>query len=166
MFPKNVRGKDLKRSDFEKILKVHFKPEAKYAWDCGYAVGRFLEGLKKGIILGVRCHKCGRILTPPRIFCELCYVTLNEWVQLKDTGTVETFSISYISWDVKRLERPEIPAVIAIDGTSPHTGILHVLGEVEPQNVKIGMKVKAVWKRPEEREGAITDIKYFKPLEG
>jgi len=24
--------------------------------------------------------------------------------------------------------------------------------------------VKAVWKPPEEREGAITDIKYFKPI--
>jgi uncharacterized OB-fold protein len=26
------------------------------------------------------------------------------------------------------------------------------------------MKVKAVWKPAEEREGAITDIKYFKPI--
>jgi len=30
--------------------------------------------------------------------------------------------------------------------------------------VKFGMKVKAVWKPKEERVGAITDIKYFKPL--
>jgi uncharacterized OB-fold protein len=28
------------------------------------------------------------------------------------------------------------------------------------------MKVKAVWKKPEEREGSITDILYFKPLKG
>jgi uncharacterized OB-fold protein len=27
------------------------------------------------------------------------------------------------------------------------------------------MRVQAVWKPPEEREGAITDILYFKPLE-
>ena len=42
-------------------------------------------------------------------------------------------------------------------------GIMHVLGEVDPQEVKIGMRVKAVWKPPKERSGAITDIKYFKP---
>jgi uncharacterized OB-fold protein len=42
-------------------------------------------------------------------------------------------------------------------------GILHLLSEVDPKEVKIGMKVKAVWKPAEEREGAITDIKYFKP---
>ncbi|MCI0530723.1 MAG: DNA-binding protein, partial [candidate division Zixibacteria bacterium] len=59
---------------------------------------------------------------------------------------------------------PQMPAVIEIDGTSKTKGILHMLGEVNPKDVKIGMKVKAVWKFPREREGAITDIKYFKPL--
>ena len=57
-------------------------------------------------------------------------------------------------------------AVIAIDGASPHMGILHKLGEVDPEKVYIGMRVKAVWKPEEEREGAITDIKYWKPIEG
>jgi uncharacterized OB-fold protein len=32
------------------------------------------------------------------------------------------------------------------------------------EEIKIGMRVKAVWKTPEERVGAITDIKYFKPI--
>jgi len=43
-------------------------------------------------------------------------------------------------------------------------GIMHLLGEVAPDDVKIGMRVKAVWKPPEEREGSILDIKYFKPV--
>jgi hypothetical protein len=43
-------------------------------------------------------------------------------------------------------------------------GILHMLGEVGPDDVKIGMKVRAVWKKPEDRTGAITDILYFKPI--
>jgi len=44
-------------------------------------------------------------------------------------------------------------------------GLMHLLGEVEPDKVHIGMKVKAVWKAPEEREGSVTDILYFKPIE-
>ncbi len=166
MEPKVIRGRDLKRDEFEKALKVEYHPEARYAWDAGYAVGKFLEGLKQGKILGVRCRRCRRILVPPRAFCELCFVPIDEWLELKDTGTVNTFSISYVSMDVKRLEEPEIPAVIEIDGASPGVGILHKLGEVDdPKNVKIGMKVKAVWKPEKERTGAITDILYFKPLE-
>jgi len=43
-------------------------------------------------------------------------------------------------------------------------GIMHLLGEVDPQEVHIGMRVQAVWKAPEDRAGAITDILYFKPI--
>jgi uncharacterized OB-fold protein len=161
-----VRGKDLKKEDFERTIKIEYHPKLLYAWDAGYAVGKFLQGLKEGKILGIRCRKCDRILVPPRAFCELCFLPLDEWVELKDTGRVNTFSISYISWDVRKLEKPEIPAVIEIDGASPGIGILHLLGEVKPEEVKVGMKVKAVWKKESERIGAITDILYFKPLKG
>jgi uncharacterized OB-fold protein len=54
--------------------------------------------------------------------------------------------------------------VIEIDGASPGMGILHLLDEVDPDDIFIGMKVRAVWRPEEERSGAITDIKYFKPL--
>ena len=42
------------------------------------------------------------------------------------------------------LDEPELPAVIAIDGSNG--GFLHTLGEVGPDGVRIGMKVEAVWK--------------------
>jgi hypothetical protein len=89
---------------------------------------------------------------------------MDEWVYLEDTGTVNTFSISYTDWAAARIEEPQLPAIIEIDGASKGIGILHLLGEVEPKDVHIGMRVKAVWKPPEERQGAITDIEYFKPL--
>ncbi len=56
--------------------------------------------------------------------------------------------------------------VISIDGASEKMGFMHYLGEVEEKDLAIGMKVKAVWKPAKEREGAITDIRYFKPVEG
>ena len=31
------------------------------------------------------------------------------------------------------------------------------------RQIRVGMKVKAVWKPKEERTGAITDIRHFKP---
>ncbi len=158
-----LRDEDIKEG---KVLFTRWRANARYAWDSGIAIGRYLTGLKEGKILGVRCEKCQRVLVPPRIFCEECFRTIDEWVELKDTGKVNTFSICYVSWDVKRLEEPEIPAVIEIDGASPGYGIMHLLGEVKPEEVRIGMKVKAVWKRREEREGSITDIRYFKPIRG
>ena len=98
------------------------------------------------------------------MYCEQCYRPTDEWVRVKDTGTVNTFSISHVGTDARRLKTPILVAVVDIEGASPGMGILHKLGEVEPSKISIGMKVQAVWKRPEERQGAITDILYFKPV--
>jgi len=147
-----------------KVCTTHWIGDTKYAWDQGIAIGKYLEGLKHGKILGVECHKCGRKMVPPRMFCEWCFKTIDGWVELFDTGVVNTFSLCYVTWDVKRVKEPQIPAVIEIDGASKGMGIMHLLGEVNPKKVYIGMKVKAVWKSEKEREGAITDILYWKPI--
>jgi hypothetical protein len=159
-------GSPLKEEDIEaqKVLSVTYQPKANYKWATGIAIGKFLEALKAGRILGSKCNRCQRIVVPPRIFCEFCFRRINDWVQLADSGTVNTYSVSHIATDTKRLKTPIIPAVIEIDGTSK-AGFLHILGGVDPDKVKIGMRVKAVWKEPNERSGSITDIKYFSPTE-
>ncbi|MGZ8626656.1 MAG: hypothetical protein ACXWXK_08305, partial [Actinomycetota bacterium] len=42
-------------------------------------------------------------------------------------------------------------------------GLLHKLGEVAAEDVRIGMAVEAVWLAPGERTGSILDIAYFRP---
>jgi len=159
-------GVALREVDIElrKVLSEVYHPKAKYSWATGIAIGRFLRELKAGRIVGTRCSHCRRVVVPPRIFCEWCFRTIDEWVHLADTGIVNTFSISHISTDTTRLKTPIIPAVIEIDGTS-HAGFLHVIGETNPETVKIGMRVKAVWGEESKRVGSITDIKYFKRAE-
>lgn len=147
----------------KKVLVTEWHPNLKYAWDTGIGYGRYFAELKNGRIVGTKCDKCHRVLLPARVFCELCFRTVDEWVHLKDTGTVNTFSIAYTGTQAERLKEPQIPALIEIDG-SGGVGIMHLIGEVDPKKVKIGMKVKAVWKPKAQREGAITDIKYWKPL--
>lgn len=150
--------------------KIYFTEDSldcAYAWDTGVAINRYLEELKNGKIIATECRKCNRIMLPPRLFCELCFIPVAEWVYVKDTGIVNTFSICNVHWDASRIkkgEKPYLPAVIEINGASEGMGIMHMLGEVEPDDIKIGMKVKAVWKPARERSGSITDIKYFKPL--
>ena len=80
----------------------------------------------------------------------------------RGTGLVETFSICHVSWDMQPVDPPELPAVIRLDGASSG-GFLHKLGEVEPDEVAIGMAVEAVWRPLEERTGSILDIAYFRP---
>jgi uncharacterized OB-fold protein len=160
-------GVYLKESDFEegKVLFTEWNPNAQYAWDTGTAIGRYLRELKEGRLIGVRCDQCRRTVIPPRNFCEWCFRPMDNWQHLPDTGTVNTFSLCYVTWDMQYLTDPEIPAVIDIDGTKPAMGIMHMLGGIDPQAVQIGMRVQAVWKPAEERVGSILDIAYFRPIE-
>ena len=158
-------GTPLSDSDVSegKVLMVGIDPNARYAWDAGIAIGRFLAELKRGRIVGRQCHRCRRVMVPPRMFCEQCFRPTDRWVVLEDSGRVNTYSVSYIRWDATRVEEPTIPAVIDIDGASKGMGIMHLLGEVKPEDVQMGMRVKAVWKPPRQREGSILDIRYFRP---
>jgi uncharacterized OB-fold protein len=157
----------LRNKAFEEgeVLFETWDPNAKYAWDAGVAIGKFLQELKAGQLIGTQCLGCKRVMIPPRMFCEHCFLPADAWVPLKDTGTVITYSLCYVTWDMIRLDDPQIPAVVAIDGASPGMGIMHMLGEIDPETVEIGMRVKAVWKPEDERTGSITDIRYFKPIE-
>ncbi|MBI4416307.1 MAG: OB-fold domain-containing protein, partial [Euryarchaeota archaeon] len=85
---------------------------------------------------------------------------------VKDTGTIETYSISYIDLDARRIEEPVYVGVMSVDGASPKMGLMHYVGEVTPETIRIGMRVKAVWKPPAEREGSVLDIRYWRPLKG
>ena len=156
----NYPGTSLSEQDIRqgKVLSIQDKMPADFAWDTGIAIGRYLDGLKAGVILGSHCTHCHKTVVPPRTVCEWCFNPMDHFLPLKDTGTVNTFSLCYVTWDMQRIKEPETPAVIEIDGASPLHGIMHKLGEVDPQEISIGMRVKAVWKTAEEREGAITDI--------
>jgi uncharacterized OB-fold protein len=151
-----------------RYLVTRYETELKYSWSSGKAISRFLGGLRDGQLWGRKCSRCERTLIPPRMYCELCFRPTDEWVRLRDTGRVATYSVSYVNADASRRD-PGVPilvAVIEIDGGSSMMGVLHLLGEVSSSELAVGMKVEAVWKAEGERRGAITDIRYFRPSRG
>jgi acetyl-CoA C-acetyltransferase len=159
--PYTAGGHALSEAEFRSAMgAVEHTVDARYAWDTGVAVSRYLTGLTEGRILGRECRGCDRVLVPPRMFCERCFRATDNWVEVESTGVVQTFSICHVRWDMEPLETPEIPAVISIDGSDG--GFLHLLGEVAPEDVTVGMAVEAVWRPEEDRVGSILDIAYFR----
>ncbi len=163
---KEVPGIYLSSSELKAKDAITFKgrPNAKYVWSGGIAYSRYLEELKNGRIIGRSCEECGRILVPPRMFCDKCFRATDEWVYVKDTGTINTYSVSYLDADANRIEDPILVAVIDLDGASEGIGILHYVQNVDPKDLRIGMKLRAVWKPEKDRIGSVTDIAYFEPL--
>jgi uncharacterized OB-fold protein len=100
------------------------------------------------------------VLVPPRKNCPFCTVPADRWVELSGEGAVDTFTIVRKGEAIQPMRPPFAYALIRLDGAD--TGFLHLLGEVDPETVKEGMRVEAVF--AEERRGSPMDIAYFKPM--
>jgi len=128
----------------------------------GIAGEKFFRAIKdEGKFLGTKCKKCSMVYVPPKIYCERCFEKLDDYVEVAECGSLESFTCVHIGLDGERLSKPEIIGLINLDGAS--TGIIHRLGEVEVEKLCMGMRVCAIFKPKNKREGSINDILYFKP---
>jgi len=145
-------------------------PDAPQAWigdlpvtnryTFGLAGERFFRAIKdEGRIYGTHCPRCEITYVPARAFCERCLGELDEWIDVGTQGEVHSFTWLYVDADGAPLDLPRLVAFVKIkDG-----GLVHLLGEVEPEEVAIGITVEAVFKPQAERQGDILDILYFRP---
>jgi uncharacterized OB-fold protein len=125
----------------------------------GTAVGReFARTLLDGRIVGHRCPSCSRVYVPPKGFCPLCAVVTTateHGVDVSDTGTVTTFTIiDPIQYYGQQERKPYVQANVILDGASSALTYTRVEG-LPLDEVRPGMRVKAVWKPPEERDAGV-----------
>ncbi|MFO8101096.1 MAG: Zn-ribbon domain-containing OB-fold protein [Dehalococcoidia bacterium] len=132
-------------------------------YSAGAVGSRFLTEIRdKGRIMGTRCRKCNRVYVPARSVCKDCFSELKQWVEVSDKGTLLTYAIDSEAKKIHPVQAPVIYGVIQLDGAD--TGFVHMLGGVDPEQIRCGMRLQAVFKPREERVASILDIKYFKPL--
>lgn len=113
-------------------------------------------------LAGTKCPSCKKVFMPPRSICPDCFSKMEELVELPPTGTLLTYTVVNYTYSTyyQPKQAPYIVGIIKLDGAD--TGLCHLLDEVKPKDVKIGMRVQAVLK--DERKGDILDIAYFKPI--
>ncbi|HET7665907.1 MAG TPA: OB-fold domain-containing protein [Mycobacterium sp.] len=126
----------------------------------------FLRGLEEGKLLGARtgCGRAGekgRVYFPPKEADPATGLELDEFVELPDRGTVTTFAIINIPFAGQRIKPPYVAAYVLLDGAD--IAFLHLIQEIDASDVRMGMRVEAVWKPREEWGLGIDNIEYFKP---
>ena len=132
-----------------------------YTWQAGETASRFLLSLKnEKKFIGKKCPKCTKVLIPPRKICPHCFVQTGDWADVSDEGVVETFTIVRRDTGILPMKPPFAYALIKLDGAD--TCLIHLVGDAKPEEIKEGMRVKAVFE--EERTGKMLDVKYFKPV--
>jgi uncharacterized OB-fold protein len=121
----------------------------------------FLRGLEEGKLLGARSGKNGKVYFPAREADPATGQPLDEFIELTDKGTVTTFAIINIPFAGQRIKPPYVAAYVLLDGAD--IPFLHLILEIEAADVRMGMRVEAVWKPRDEWGLGIDNIDYFRP---
>ncbi len=117
----------------------------------------------KYLLIGSECKKCGKRYYPPRKVCLNCKSTDLVEVKLPETGKVVTYTTIWVS---PRGFEKYIPYIIAIIELDDGTRLISQLTDVKPEDVKIGMRVIATFRRIREQSesGIIEYGVKFKPI--
>ena len=122
---------------------------------------RFLRALEEGKLVGARTGHGGKVYFPAREADPATGQQLDEFVELPDKGTVTTFAIINIPFAGQRIKPPYVAAYVLLDGAD--IPFLHLVTEIDAADVRMGMRVEAVWKPREEWGLGIDNIDYFRP---
>ncbi len=121
----------------------------------------YLRGLAEGRLIGQRCPVCGKVYVPSRGTCPVDGVPADEEVELPDTGTVTTFSIVNVAYPGQQVKPPYVAAAVLLDGAD--IAFQHLILGCEPGEVRIGLRVRAVWRPREEWATTAATITHFAP---
>lgn len=121
----------------------------------------FFRGLSEGRILGQRCPACRKVYVPPRPACPVDGVPTEGEIELSDTGTVTTFCVVNVPFLGQKITPPYVSAYILLDGAD--IALQHLILDIPAEEVRMGLRVKAVWKPREEWGTTIENISHFAP---
>jgi len=121
----------------------------------------FYRGLNEGRILGQRCPTCLKVYVPPRSACPADGTPTAEEVEVSQTGTITTFCIVNVPFLGQKITPPYVSAYVLLDGAD--IAVLHLILGVPAEEVRMGMRVRAVWKPREEWTYSLENIDHFEP---
>ncbi len=121
----------------------------------------YLRALQEGKLLGARTGSDGKVYFPAREADPATGQQLTEFVELPDKGTVTTFAVINIPFAGQRIKPPYVAGYVLLDGAD--IPFLHLIQEIDAAEVRMGLRVEAVWKPREEWGLGIDNIEYFRP---
>ena len=151
----------------EKPFEIKWKTDLPYEYAIGKLSVKFFKELKENKkLLGSKCPNCGKVHLPPRTVCVDCFIKMDvkNLIELENKGTLYGFTVvNYPFVDPQTGGLRPFPygyAIFKLDGADTYT--MHFVDETDPNKLKVGMRVEAVFK--DEREGNLGDIINFKVI--
>ena len=133
-----------------------------YTYVAGAGRSVFLRGLAGRRVLARRCPGCSRVYVPAPELCSRCLRPVGPPFELDGRGVVSTFCVVNFPFPGQVHEPPYVVAHIQLDGAD--TRLMHLVREVAPDRVHIGMRVEPVWVPDEELAASAASIRHYRPV--
>jgi uncharacterized OB-fold protein len=162
--PDGETGSTVKaRETVDPVTGIVVPIELDYLYAASPEESLFYTSLSEGKLVGQRCPTCEKVYIPPRSACPADGTPTAEEVELPDTGTVTTFCIVNVPFLGQRITPPYVSAYILLDGAD--IAFLHLILDIPAEEVRMGMRVKAVWKPKDQWGTTIENIDHFAPTD-
>jgi uncharacterized OB-fold protein len=132
-----------------------------YRYIAGDYRARAMHGLKEKKFIGSKDSKTGKVFVTPLVNSPESFAPCNEFVALEGRGVVTTFCIVNIPVIGRDLQLPYVAASVALDGAD--ISIFAAIQECAVADVRMGMRVEAVWRPREEWGPSLENITHFRP---
>ena len=148
-------------ADVDPVTGIITPVELDYVYAASPEESAFYRGLAEGRIVGQRCPACHKVYVPPRSACPSDGQPTSEEVELSHEGTVTTFCVVNVPFMGQKITPPYVSAYVLLDGAD--IAFLHLILDIPADQVRMGMRVKAVWKPEDEWGTTIENISHFSP---
>lgn len=148
-------------SEAQPVTEIVTPVSLDYQYAASPEESAFFRGLAEGRIVGQRCPTCKKVYVPPRPACPVDGVPTEEEIELGQTGTVTTFCIVNVPFLGQKITPPYVSAYILLDGAD--IALQHLILDLPADEVRMGLRVKAVWRPREEWGTTIENISHFAP---
>lgn len=148
----------------EDVTMVTTPMRLEYTYTANPVTEVFLRGTQERRLLGRRCSECAKVYLPPRGVCSMCGAAFtDEIVEIPDTGTVATFAVVNVNFASREVDLPYAVVEVLFDGAAITSQFL--IQGITHDQVRMGMRVKAVWKEGEVLQPTLSNISYVEPLD-
>ncbi|HEY2509068.1 MAG TPA: OB-fold domain-containing protein [Streptosporangiaceae bacterium] len=147
--------------DAQPVTMITTPVRLSYVHTASAEESRYLRALGDGRLAAQRCPACGKVYVPPRGACPTCGVPTTTEVELPDAGIVTTFCVVNVPFQGQRVPVPYVAASVLLDGAD--IAFQHLILGCPPDEVRMGMRVRAVWKPREQWGTTAENIDHFEP---
>lgn len=159
-------------ADYTPVVVEPDKPRSPEKWQfdatfssdylirAGEALSVHLRGLAEGKLVGMR-GPSGNVYVPPNGADPVTGEPVTEAVELPNLGTVVRYCVVNIPVRGQQVEVPFAAADVLIDGAD--TTFMALIQGIDHADVRLGLRVRAVWVDEAERGPSMHSIKWFEP---